>query len=153
MTDRSPVRVMLDGSLRLPLDSRLLASARDTPLWVMTRAPVAADRMRALTAKGAEVIEMVARNGKLDLLAAIKLLAERGITRLMVEAGPILAVAFLNADLVDEVVLFRASHTLGANGIDALEGLPLEALTRSPRLELVGKEQAGADMIELFRRR
>jgi diaminohydroxyphosphoribosylaminopyrimidine deaminase/5-amino-6-(5-phosphoribosylamino)uracil reductase len=153
MADRSPVRVVLDGSLRLPLDRRLVASARDTPLWVMTRAPAAVDRERALTAKGVEVLQVAARNGRLDLLAVLKLLAERGITRLMVEAGPIVAAAFLNADLVDEAALFSSPHTLGADGIDALEGLPLEALTRSPRLELIGTEQAGADTVELFRRR
>jgi diaminohydroxyphosphoribosylaminopyrimidine deaminase/5-amino-6-(5-phosphoribosylamino)uracil reductase len=153
MADRSPVRVVLDGVLRLPLDSRLVATARDTPLWVVTRAPAPADRAQALTVKGAEVLEVAADSGTLDLLAALKVLAGRGITRLMVEAGPILAAAFLNADLVDEAALFRASQSLGADGIDALEGLPLEALTRSPRLALVGTEQAGADTIELFRRR
>ena len=52
-----------------------------------------------------------------------------GITRLMVEAGPIVAAAFLQADLVDEAVLFRSPNAIGADGIDALEGLPLEALT------------------------
>src|SRR5439155_19984269 len=108
-----------------------------------------ADRERALTAKGAEVLQVTARDGRLDLTAALKLLAERGITRLMVEAGPIVAAAFLNADLVDEAALFSSPHTLGVDGIDALEGLPLAALTRSPRLEFVGTEQAGADRVEL----
>jgi diaminohydroxyphosphoribosylaminopyrimidine deaminase / 5-amino-6-(5-phosphoribosylamino)uracil reductase len=153
MADRSPVRVVLDGSLRLPIASRLVATARDTPLWVMTRAPAAAERERALTAKGAEILQVAAGNGTLDLAAALKLLAERGITRLMVEAGPTVAASFLNADLVDEAALFRSPHTIGADGIDALEGLPLDALTRSPRLELIGTEQAGADTVELFRRR
>jgi diaminohydroxyphosphoribosylaminopyrimidine deaminase / 5-amino-6-(5-phosphoribosylamino)uracil reductase len=153
MVDRSPVRVVLDGSLRLPLDSRLVATARDTPLWVMTRAPAVVDRAVALTAKGAEVLQVAARNDTLDLAAALKLLAEHGITRLMVEAGPILAAAFLNADLVDEAALFSSPHTVGADGIDALAGMPLEALTRSPRLELTGTEQAGVDTIKLFRRR
>jgi diaminohydroxyphosphoribosylaminopyrimidine deaminase/5-amino-6-(5-phosphoribosylamino)uracil reductase len=153
MADRSPVRVVLDGSLRLPLASRLVATACDTPLWVVTRAPAPVDRAQALTAKGAEVLQVAAHNGTLDLLAALKLLAERGITRLMVEAGPILAAAFLNADLVDEAALFSSPHTLGTEGIDALEALPLETLTRSPRLQLFGSEQAGADTVALFRRR
>jgi diaminohydroxyphosphoribosylaminopyrimidine deaminase/5-amino-6-(5-phosphoribosylamino)uracil reductase len=153
MADRSPVRVVLDGSLRLPLASQLVATAPDTPLWVVTRAPAPVDRAQALTAKGAEVLQVAAHNGTLDLLAALKLLAERGITRLMVEAGPILAAAFLNADLVDEAALFSSPHTLGAEGIDALEGLPLEALTDSPRLKLTGTEQTGADTVALFQRR
>ena len=62
------------------------------------------------------------------------LLAERGITRLMVEAGPIVAAAFVHADLVDEAALFRAPACSDRTRIDALEGLPLDALVRSPRL-------------------
>jgi len=153
MADRSPVRVVLDAGLRLSLDSRLVKTAREMPLWIMTRSPTAANRVHALTAKGAEILQVPAHNGTLDLVAALKLLAARGITRLMVEAGPSVAAAFLNADLVDEAVLFSAPHAIGADGIDALEGLPLEALTRSPHLALINTEQAGADKVELFRRR
>jgi diaminohydroxyphosphoribosylaminopyrimidine deaminase / 5-amino-6-(5-phosphoribosylamino)uracil reductase len=80
-------------------------------------------------------------------------LAERGITRLMVEAGPILAAAMLGADLVDEAALLRSSAVIGPDGIDALEGLSLAALTRSPRLELIRTEFAGPDTIDFLARR
>jgi diaminohydroxyphosphoribosylaminopyrimidine deaminase / 5-amino-6-(5-phosphoribosylamino)uracil reductase len=82
----------------------------------------------------------------------LKLLARRGITRLMVEGGPILAAAFLGADLVDEAALFRSPKMIGPQGIDALDGLPLSALTRSPRLKTVGSEAIGADTVETFER-
>jgi len=61
--------------------------------------------------------------------------------------------SFLRADLVDEAALFRSPKHVGAEGIDALEGLPLDALTRSPQLERIGAEAAGADAIEFFVRR
>ena len=64
------------------------------------------------------------------------LLAARGITRLMVEGGPTVAAAFVAADLVDEAALLRAPRPIGPDGIDALEGLPLSALTGSPRAAL-----------------
>src|SRR5207247_8360005 len=92
-------------------------------------------------------------NGKLYLLGALKLLAACGITRLMVEAGPTVAAAFVHADLVDEAVLFRSPKPIGPDGIDALEGLPLEALTGSAGLALVGGETVGADTVELYERR
>ena len=95
---------------------------------------------------------MAATDGRLDLGAVLKLLAERGITRLMVEAGPILAAAFLRADLVDEAALFRSPAAIGPDGIDALDGLPLSALTQSPRLKTVGSEAVGRDMVETFER-
>jgi diaminohydroxyphosphoribosylaminopyrimidine deaminase/5-amino-6-(5-phosphoribosylamino)uracil reductase len=153
MAARSPVRVVLDSELRLPPDSQLAASARETPLWVVSSARAAADRVQALRAAGAEVVPAPAAAGGLDLAAVLERLAERGITRVMVEAGPILAAAMLNADLVDEAALLRSSKRIGAEGIDALEGLPLTALTQSPRLELIRTEFAGADTIEILARR
>ncbi len=66
--------------------------------------------------------------------------------------GPIVAAAFLQADLVDEALLLRSPNSIGADGIDALEGLPLEALTRSSRLTSAGQEEVGADTIEHFLR-
>jgi diaminohydroxyphosphoribosylaminopyrimidine deaminase/5-amino-6-(5-phosphoribosylamino)uracil reductase len=153
MDDRSPVRVVLDAHLRLPLDGRLVASAGATPLWVITGEAAPPERMRALADKGVEVFPGAAGNAGLDLEAALKLLARRGITRLMVEAGPRLAAAFLNADLVDEAVLLRSPKALGADAIDALDGLQLAALTSSPRLRLVDAVQAGADRIEAYLRR
>jgi diaminohydroxyphosphoribosylaminopyrimidine deaminase/5-amino-6-(5-phosphoribosylamino)uracil reductase len=78
------------------------------------------------------------------------LLAERGISRLMVEGGPTVAASFVAADLVDEAVLFHSAKVLGPDGIDALEGLPLDALTR--RMTPLGREPVGDDSIEFFAR-
>jgi diaminohydroxyphosphoribosylaminopyrimidine deaminase / 5-amino-6-(5-phosphoribosylamino)uracil reductase len=153
MAERSPVRVVLDSALRLPLDSRLVTSARATPLWVVAAEAAPKERAEALQRQGAEVLRAASAGGRLDLLAALRLLAERGITRLMVEAGPILAAAFLTADLVDEAVLLRAPTTIGTDGIDALEGQPLERLSHSPGLALVSIEAVGADVLEHYERR
>jgi diaminohydroxyphosphoribosylaminopyrimidine deaminase/5-amino-6-(5-phosphoribosylamino)uracil reductase len=153
MAERSPVRVVLDTRLRLGLDARVVATARETPLWVITGEAAAPEREQALQARGVEVFRVAATDGKLDLVAALKRLAGRGITRLMVETGPILAAALLRADLVDEAVLLRSPKTIGPEGIDALEGLPLEALSRSPDLELIRRERIGKDTIELLARR
>jgi len=70
----------------------------------------------------------------------------------MVEAGPIAAGAFLAADLVDEAALLRGPAAIGADGINALEGMPLTVLTASPRLRRRGVETVGADIIETFER-
>ena len=151
MANRSPVRVLLDGKLRLPLDTRLIATAREAPLWIVTSEGAPTQHEQVLRAKGAEVFRLPDSSGKLDLSAVLKLLAARGITRLMVEAGPIICAAFLEADLVDQAMLLRSPNILG-EGIGALEGLPLEALTQSPRLVVAGSEQIGPDKAEFFQR-
>ena len=101
---------------------------------------------------GAEVMRVAAVDGRLDLGAVLRLLAGRGITRLMVETGPILAAAFVRADLVDELALFRSPSAIGPDGIDALDGLPLSALTQSPKLKAIGREMLGGDTVETFER-
>jgi diaminohydroxyphosphoribosylaminopyrimidine deaminase / 5-amino-6-(5-phosphoribosylamino)uracil reductase len=153
MADRSPVRVVLDSKLRLGLDTRLVATARVTPLWVIASELAASDREQALRSAGAEVVRVAAPGGRLDLALVLERLAERGITRLMLEAGPILAAAMLKADLVDEAALLRSRKLIGPDGIDALEGLSLTALTQSSRLELIRTEFAGEDTIDFLARR
>jgi diaminohydroxyphosphoribosylaminopyrimidine deaminase / 5-amino-6-(5-phosphoribosylamino)uracil reductase len=148
----SAVRVVLDGGLRLPLASKLVATARQVPLWVVASEGAEPLREQALKAQGADVARVAATGGRLDLAEVLKLLAGRGITRLMVEGGPILAAAFLRADLVDEAALFRSPNVIGPEGIDALDGLPLSALTRSPRLKALSSEAIGADTVETFER-
>jgi diaminohydroxyphosphoribosylaminopyrimidine deaminase / 5-amino-6-(5-phosphoribosylamino)uracil reductase len=170
MAARSPVRVVLDAHLRVPAASALVQSARKTPLWVMAGADARPEAEAALAAHGVEVVRVPLSGTAgvppasgpgagatpavpgLDLYAVLRLLADRGVTRLMVEAGPIVAAAFLAADLVDEAALLRGPDAIGADGIDALEGMPLTVLTASPRLRLRGVEPAGADTIATFER-
>ncbi len=151
MLQQSPVRVILDARLRIPLATSLIGTARDTPTWVFTAPNTSAMAEDILKAKGVEVFRVDARDGRLDLVAVLKSLAARGITRLMVEGGPTVAAAFVQADLVDEAALFCSPNPLG-QGIDALEGLPLTALTKSPKLKSVASETIGSDTLELFER-
>ena len=152
MEQRSPVRVILDSALRMPVQSRLAASATRTLDWVFVDEKAKPEHEAELTAAGVEVLRVPGANGQLDLAAVLRGLAGRGVTRVMVEAGPILSAAFLEADLVDEAALFCSPNPLG-DGIDALEGLPLTALTQSPKLRLVGSEQVGADRLDVFERK
>jgi diaminohydroxyphosphoribosylaminopyrimidine deaminase/5-amino-6-(5-phosphoribosylamino)uracil reductase len=152
MEPRSPVRVVLDSTLRLPQRSKLAASASRTLDWVFVDKAARPDHEKALSAAGVELLRVDGENGRLDLLGVLRALSGRGISRVMVEAGPILSTAFLAADLVDEAALFRSPNALG-EGIDALEGEPLSALTLSPKLRLVESETIGADTLQMFERK
>jgi diaminohydroxyphosphoribosylaminopyrimidine deaminase/5-amino-6-(5-phosphoribosylamino)uracil reductase len=144
----SPVRVVLDTRLRLPLGSALVKSAHTTPVWVV--GAVDDPSATALALQGVVLLSAPASGGRLDVAAVLRLLAERGVTRLMVEGGPTVAAAFVAADLVDEAALFRSARTVGSDGIDALEGMPLETLTG--RLTSLGRETVGEDSVEFFAR-
>jgi diaminohydroxyphosphoribosylaminopyrimidine deaminase / 5-amino-6-(5-phosphoribosylamino)uracil reductase len=153
MEQRSPVRVVLDSQLRLPEGSRLAKSATRTLDWVFVGEGTTSAHEAALVQAGVEVLRVPGTNGRLDLAAVLRGLAGRGITRVMVEAGPILSAAFLTADLVDAAALFRSPDPLGTEAIDALEGLPLSALTLSPKLRLAGSEQVGPDTLQIYERK
>jgi len=151
MAGRSPVRILLDSALRVPLDRALVRTARETPTWVIAGPAAAFEREQPLRDLGVEVLRAdTTAAGRLDLLAAARVLATRGITRLMVEGGPIVAAALINADLVDEIALWRSPVTLGSAGIDALEGLPLSALIRPSGLRSVRCDPIGSDSVEYF---
>ena len=153
MADRSPIRVVLDGQLRTPPDSRLARTAREVPLWLIGTADAPAEAERRLLDAGADVLRTQARaDGRVDPLAALQLLSARGISRVLVEGGPMLSAALVEADLVDEAVIVRPPRTLGADALAALEGLPLAALTESPRLAVIEERMAGVDRLtRLFR--
>jgi diaminohydroxyphosphoribosylaminopyrimidine deaminase/5-amino-6-(5-phosphoribosylamino)uracil reductase len=152
MADHSPVRVVLDARLRVPLATSVIGTARETPTWVVADRAASPLAEEILRAKGVEVVRIDAQDGRFDLGSILKMLAERGITRLMVEGGPTVAASFVRADLVDEAALFRSAKPIGAGGIDALEGLPLTALTQSTALKPVASEAVGGDTVDLFER-
>lgn len=152
MAARSPVRVVLDTRLRLRADARLVRSARETPLWVIAAPEAPAEAERTLRAQGVEVLRGEARGGRVELAGALRLLTNRGITRVLLEGGPTVAAAAVAADLVDEAVIFRSPVVIGPTGIDALDGLPLSALTGSGRLKSRDRETVGPDTVERFER-
>ncbi len=153
MRDRSPVRVVLDGRLRTPLETKLVRTAKEIPLWLIARQDADEEAEARLKAAGGEVIRVAAKaDGKVDLAAALRYLGARGITRLLVEGGPILSAALIQSDLVDEAVIVQSPNSLGRDAIPALEGLPLEALTASPKLKPIERRMVGADeLVRLIR--
>lgn len=154
MEARSPVRVVLDRSLRLPGASRLVHSARQTPLWVMTSNLSEAPAAVKLGAAGAQVIRVAitASPPGLDLPAVLHALAEKGITRLMVEGGGRVASSFVAANLVDEVWLLRGREAVGADGVAALHALQLTAITQSSDFKVRASEALQNDTLTIYER-
>jgi len=153
LEDRSPVRVVVDSRLRLPITSRLVAGARKQPSWVVTVKGADPGRRQALTAAGVEVIEVDAGGGgRPDPAAVLAALGRRGVTRLLVEGGAGLAASLMAAELIDKVYCFRAGMMIGGDGRPALDGFGLTTLDQAPRFESVGIEQLSGDILEIWHR-
>ena len=152
MEDRSPIRVVLDGGLRISLTTKLVKTAREIPLWVIARPDASPEKQRELEQAGAEVMRVSTAGGKIDLSEALFLLATRNITRLLVEGGPIISAELLRENLIDEAVIVHSPKELGADAIPALEGMNLSELLENPRLEVIERRTLGADTLtHLFR--
>ncbi|MEW6639960.1 MAG: bifunctional diaminohydroxyphosphoribosylaminopyrimidine deaminase/5-amino-6-(5-phosphoribosylamino)uracil reductase RibD [Pseudomonadota bacterium] len=152
MAARSPVRVVLDSHLRLKPGSRLAASARQTPLWVLTGAAAEAPAAAILGAEGAQVVRLATAPSGLALDAVLRELAQRGITRLMVEGGAQVAASFVAAGVVDEVFLLRGPQTIGDDGLAALHTLPLSTITQSPAWRVRATEALQSDLLTIYER-
>ncbi|QEN91100.1 bifunctional diaminohydroxyphosphoribosylaminopyrimidine deaminase/5-amino-6-(5-phosphoribosylamino)uracil reductase RibD [Labrys sp. KNU-23] len=122
---QSPVRIIFDSSLRLPLSSRLVQTAREVPVWLLARADAPIGPEQGLVEAGVEVMRIgcsalpPTQGASLDLGEALRLLGTRGVTRLLVEAGPRLAAGLVEADLVEEFVQFTSPEPIG-EGVTAL---------------------------------
>jgi diaminohydroxyphosphoribosylaminopyrimidine deaminase/5-amino-6-(5-phosphoribosylamino)uracil reductase len=114
---QSPLRVVLDTKLRLPIGSRLVQTAREVPTWVLCTTDAPSSAEEELVARGVEVLRAPpSAEGRIDPLAGLKLLASRGIVNVMVEGGAELAGSVLAGTVVDELHCFIAPILLGPRG-------------------------------------
>lgn len=146
------VRVVADSHLRTGLMSRLVATAQQSPTWIITRDGADPDRRTAMRGAGVELIDVAASNMGIDLPEALAALAQRGITRLLVEGGASLAAALLRADLVDRLVWFHAPSVMGGDGWPAAQAFGVARLADMQRFERVADRAMGADMMTELRR-
>lgn len=109
---RQPARVVLDPSLRCPVDARIFGSGG--PVFIIATRDDG-ERVRALSAAGATVVRLPAQDGRVDLTALAGWLAEQQFNEVLVEAGATLGGALLAAKLVDELVLYLAPTLLGSS--------------------------------------
>ena len=151
LAGRSPIRVVLDGRLRLPLHSQLAASAGSTPTWLLTRDDADDARAAALAGTGVEVIRIAATaGGRLDMAAALRALALRGITRLLVEGGSRIAAALLAGRLVDRLVWATAPLVIGGDGLPAVAELGVERLAEAPGFIRSQLGALAADVVHVY---
>lgn len=113
----SPVRVVFDTKLRTPLGGRLVATAREVPTWILTAGQASLAAEQALVDHGVEVIRVSSSaEGRIEVTAALRAIAQRGIVSLMVEGGAELAGSLLAARMADELHVFVAPMLLGPRG-------------------------------------
>ena len=126
MENRSPVRVVVDGKGIIPQDSKIFKG--NTPTWIFTTK----NSKIAQPTENTEIFYTdLTKDGMLPLRDVCRTLSEKGINRLLVEGGSMLAASFLNEQLVDEIHWLQSPKIIGGDGLPAVGNLSLQTLEES----------------------
>ncbi len=149
----SPVRIVADTKLRIPLTAKIIQGALTVPTWIITMTGANEGRRAKLAAHGAEVIEVSAGpNGSIDMGAAMQALGKRGLTRLLVEGGGRVAAALLRCSLVDRMAWFHAPKVVGSDGTSAVAALGVNAIGDAPLFQRLSSDEIGDDILSQLAR-
>ena len=140
-----PVRVLVDGRLRVPARARLFEAHADAETWVVcARGARGLRRARSVASRVLEV--PTTRSGHVDLGRALRRLADEGLTTVLVEGGGRLAAALLRSDLVDEVHWMLAPKLIGGDGRAGLGPLELRRLADAVEIDPIRIARRGPDL-------
>jgi diaminohydroxyphosphoribosylaminopyrimidine deaminase/5-amino-6-(5-phosphoribosylamino)uracil reductase len=143
-----PRRVVFDTLARIPPSSQLVAAAAEIPLTIVASRAAARADTDALEAAGAQVIVATGENEPARVRSALEQLGTMGVTSALLEGGPHLAGAFLDAGEIDEVRLFLAPLLLGGSAArDPLEGMGVERISEAMRALTCDYQRIGDDLL------
>jgi diaminohydroxyphosphoribosylaminopyrimidine deaminase/5-amino-6-(5-phosphoribosylamino)uracil reductase len=145
---RQPRRVVFDSDARLPLESNLVRSAHEAPLVVVVSRVAERALTDALRAAGAEIVPAAGGNEPERVRNALNKLGELGVQSVLLEGGPHLAGAFLDAGEIDEIRMFVAPITIGGRTARvALEGEGAESIATATRALSLTCDSVGEDTL------
>lgn len=157
---RAAMRVIADTDLDIPENAKLIASARSVPTLVACAAdlaagPVTREKRDRLAAAGVGVIGVPTIGNRLDLRTLLKrLCSDHGVSSVLVESGPGLLGSMLDADLIDELVVYVAPLMLGDEmARAAAAGRIAPTLAMAQRYELLRAKRIDNDLEVIYRRR
>ncbi len=149
-----PLRVVLDAGLQIPPRSRVLQTLASGPVLIL--AGESAVRERAMLLVGAAGVDIapvaLTADGRIDLAAALTMLAARGVTRVFSEGGPAMASSLIGARLADEVLLITAPRPLGREGVPTLDPTARAILDDRERYRHMPGRAIGPDRLQRYER-
>jgi diaminohydroxyphosphoribosylaminopyrimidine deaminase/5-amino-6-(5-phosphoribosylamino)uracil reductase len=153
MMHLSPIRIIIDTHLDTPPSARVIETAAKVPTWILTADDAPLDRETNLTREGVHIIRVQKdQKGHVDIKAAMRKLAEIGITRIFSEGGPTLAEALVVHHLVDCVEIITSPEALGRAGTVALRPGLKSALADRKLFVSTPPHLVGRDHVQYFER-
>jgi len=144
-TVRQPLRVIMDTALSIVPEAKILYPSSQACVFAIEE-EVEAEHLEVLQQKGVQVkFSPPGEDGRLDLIDAMEQLADMGINEVLLETGAELAGGFLQAGLIDEIIVYMAPKLLGSSA-RALFQLPIEVMADAVDLQLKSVRQVGQDL-------
>jgi len=145
---KHPLRVVLDGRARMPVDARVLSESSSGVTCVVVGESAESRRIRKLREAGAEVIRLPDNHGRIGFDTILRELGQRQVTSVLVEGGKEVFTEALKSGSVDKVVAFVAPVILGGDGrFDAVGELAVETIGDAVRLHDISVERIGDDIL------
>jgi diaminohydroxyphosphoribosylaminopyrimidine deaminase/5-amino-6-(5-phosphoribosylamino)uracil reductase len=143
---RNPVRIILDGKLSIPLNSKILKTEKPQKTWIFTSSRVSKRKFAQLKNSGIEIFQISkAPAGRLNLKKILSVLAKHKITSLLVEGGADIFSQFIKADLFDEVIILQAPKILE-------RGVSIRGIDKIRKLKIISSSKLGADTRFIYRK-
>ena len=145
-SDRQPVRIVVDSRLRIPLGARIFSNIDTSPLIIATvnRTHKTAQYLD----RGAKVISIKPRGGRVDIRALLNILAGHGMTNILVEGGGELVASLVEARLVDRFLFFVAPKIIGGkDAVTSVEGRGINKINRALTLKDMVVRRFGKDIL------
>ncbi len=149
LEDRSPIRIVLDSHLRMPTNSKLVQTAMQVPLWVITSDSYDKNQAKTLEAAGAKIFTCETPR---DVGKVANILATEGLTRVLVEGGSQTHASFLEADLADRLAVFTAPFAFGDKMGVPNETFNAKKLEHSARFRHTHSQRCGVDQLNCYER-
>ena len=147
-----PVRIIIDRDLKISLECKLALSAKDHPVWIVCNESAPSDKKKTICDLGAVLIELKPdADGRFSALGILQAIAQKGMTRVLIEGGGDTISTFLQEGLVDQLLWFRAPKVIGGDGVPALPALNVEGIGECLCLTLLECERLGDDVLEIWR--
>ena len=153
----SPVRVVLDGKLRVPITHELVKTAEEVPVIFFTSKNALLKKKEHVLVLKKFGVHIIAVNedgaGKLQIMEVLRALGNEGVTRLLVEGGASVATSLLSREQVDHIFWFRSASIIGGDGTPSIRGFGVNNLSDSVAFVRTSFRQVGNDVIEELERR
>lgn len=145
---KQPVKIIIDSKLRTPLDLKIFSKKSPAKTIIATTNLASKMKIKQFLKKNVDILPVNSKNGKVNLKVLMKILANRGISNIMIEGGGELTASALKVGIVDKILFFIAPKIIGGRGAKTpVEGEGIKKVTQALNVKNLVIKKIGCDFL------